>query len=427
MCAVAGSGLGVCGNGIGPVAIARSAAGRLRSSRLAVPFRPASSGPVRYWQDRTRLAVKGAIAAVVAWALAKYAAGQPDPYFAPLAALLGVYPTVARSLRESIQYIAGFLLGAALAVPVGMLLGPGTAGIAVIVLAGLLIASWRRLGDQSAQVTFTALFALLLGGHQPLHYVTHRMSEVAIGLITGLVINIAVFPPLQLRPAEHAVRQWGNDIADALEVLADTMAARGRDGRLWPQHDEQLSTSAEQAHAAVRRARESLRWNPRASASRQVPGPDGAVLGTLEELTTRTRAVARSLPATTAEDTPFPIPASFGQEYARLLRMIADAVRQLADQRGQTPPGQELAALSHSQHHLEDQAARLANRRDGNATAQRLSRLTADMIHEIGAPGSAGQGRPTGDEHRHVAVFEASMADGDLPARGDPADRLRSW
>jgi uncharacterized membrane protein YgaE (UPF0421/DUF939 family) len=203
----------------GAVALARDTARRVRSSRLAVPFQPASSGPVRYWQDHTRLAVKGAIAAVVAWVLAKYAAGQADPYFAPLAALLGIYPTVARSLRESIQYSAGFVLGAALAVPVGLLLGAGTAGIAVIVLAGMLIASWRRLGDQSAQVTLTALFVLLLGGHQPLHYVTHRMTEVAIGLVTGLVINVAVFPPLQLRPAEHAVGQWGNDIADGLQAL----------------------------------------------------------------------------------------------------------------------------------------------------------------------------------------------------------------
>jgi uncharacterized membrane protein YccC len=318
------------GIGIGPVTLARKTAGRARSSRLTIPFRPASSGPVRYWQDRTRLAVKGTIAAVLAWVLAKYAAGQPDPYFAPLAALLGVYPTVARSLRESIQYVAGFVLGAALAIPVGMLLGPGTAGIAVIVLTGLLIASWRRLGDQSAQVTFTALFALLLGGHQPLHYVTHRMAEIAIGLVTGLLINIAVFPPLQLRPAEHAVREWGNDIADALHVLADAVTAPGRGGRLWPHHDRQLSASAEQARTAARQARESLRWNPRASASRQVPGPDGAVLDVLEEITTRTRAVARSLFDTAAQDTPSRIPGSFGQEYALLLRMVADAVRQLA-------------------------------------------------------------------------------------------------
>ncbi len=369
----------------GPVAVARNTVRQARSSRLAVPFRPASSGPVRYWQDRTRLAVKGALAAAAAWALAKYAAGQPDPYFAPLAALLGVYSTVARSLRESIQYIAGFVLGAALAIPVGMLLGPGTAGIAVVVLAGLLIASWRRLGDQSAQVTFTALFALLLGGHQPLHCVTHRMSEVAIGVVTGLVINIAVFPPLQLRPAEHAVRQWGDDIADALVVLADAVTDPRRGGQLWPQYDEQLSTSAEQVRGAVRHARESLRWNPRASVSQKVPRPDSAVLDALEELTSRTRAVARSLLDTT-EDTPPRIPAPFGEDYTGLLRMVADAVRELADQRGHSPDGPELAALSGAQHHVERQAACLDDGGSGQVTAQRLSRLSADMIREIGRP-----------------------------------------
>jgi len=107
------------------------------------------------------------------------------------------------------------VLGAALAVPTGVLLGPGAAGIAVVVLLGVLLSSWRRLGDQSAQVTFTALFALLLGGHQPLHYVTHRLVEVAIGVAAGLVINIVIFPPLQLRPAAHAIMQWGNEIAGA--------------------------------------------------------------------------------------------------------------------------------------------------------------------------------------------------------------------
>jgi uncharacterized membrane protein YccC len=349
-------------------------------------FRPASSGPVRYWQDRTRLAVKGAFAAAVAWVLAKYAAGQPDPYFAPLAALLGVSSTVARSLRESIQYIAGFVLGAALAIPAGLLLGPGTAGIAVIVLAGMLIASWRRLGDQNAQVTFTALFALLLGGHQPLHYVTHRMSEVAIGVVTGLVVNIAVFPPLQLRPAEHAVRQWGDDIADALVALGEAVTDPRRGGQLWPQHERQLATSAEQARGAVRHARESMRWNLRASGRQKVPRPDGEVLDALEELTARTRAVARSLCDITSEDTPSGIPASFGEEYSRLLRMVADAVRQLADQRGVSPQGPELAALSSAQHHVEHQAACLADGSAGQLTAQRLSRLSADMVRGIGPP-----------------------------------------
>src|SRR5437868_7908345 len=99
--------------GSGVIEYTRQRLERVWSSRLAVPLRPASAGPVRYWQDQVRLAVKGAIAAVGAWALARYVIGQPGPYFAPLAALLGVYPTLARSLRQGIRYVAGFFLGAA--------------------------------------------------------------------------------------------------------------------------------------------------------------------------------------------------------------------------------------------------------------------------------------------------------------------------
>ena len=164
------------------------------SSRAGRLWRPAAAGPIRYWQEQLRLAVKGAVAAAAAWTIARYAVGEPDPYFAPLAALLGVYPTVARSLRESLQYAAGFLLGAALAIPVGVLLGPSIPAIALIVFIGVLISAWPLLGDQSPQVTFTALFALLLAGHQPLHYVLPRLVDVAIGVTTGLVVNTLPVP-----------------------------------------------------------------------------------------------------------------------------------------------------------------------------------------------------------------------------------------
>jgi uncharacterized membrane protein YccC len=350
---------------------------RVWSSRLAVPLRPASSGPVRYWQDQVRLAVKAAIAVVGAWTLAKYAVGQPDPYFAPLAALLGVYPTVARSLREGVRYVAGFLLGPALAIPVGMLLGPGLAAIAVVVVAGVLVSGWHRLGDQSPQVTFTALFALLLGGYQPVHYVTHRMVDVGIGVATGLAVNVLVFPPLQLRPAEHAIRQWGNDIARALEDLSAAAADPDSGMQSWPRHDRQLTVAAEQARRAAGHARESLRWNLRAKAERAVPRPGGAVLDSLEELSARTRAVARSLPDIRAVDGPAQDRASFGKDYAALLRDLAGPVRQLADLRS-PPPRAALTVASDCQHQLERETAQRPDHSDARSAAQHLARLTRE-------------------------------------------------
>jgi hypothetical protein len=304
---------------------------------------------------------------MAAWALARYAAGQQDPYFAPLAALLGVSATVARSLREGLQYVAGFVLGAVLSIPVALVLGPSIAGIAVVVLAGVVIGSWRR---------------LVIGGHQPLHYLTPRLIDVGIGVVTGLAVNVLVFPPLQLRPAEYAVRQWGEDIAAALDDLAGAAAGRYSPGKSWPWHDRQLSGAAEQARAATRNARESLRWNPRATVERAVPRPDGVVLDSLEELTARTRAIARVLLDAAAGDEPPSLPASFGESYAALLRTLTGPVRQLADMRSAPPDRNELAGDSGCQDHLERQAAQLAGRQEGNA-ARHLTHLSRQLVSEL--------------------------------------------
>ena len=328
------------------------------------------------------MAAKCALAAMAAWALARYAAGQQDPYFAPLAALLGVSPTVARSVREGLQYVAGFVLGAVLAIPVALALGPSIAGIAVVVLAGVVIGSWRRLGGQSTQVTFTALFVLLIGGYQPLHYLTPRLIDVGIGVIIGLTVNVLVFPPLQLRPAEHAIRQWGDDVAAALDDLADAAAGRYSPGLSWPRHDRQLSGAAEQARAAAGNARESLRWNPRASVERAVPRPDGAVLDSLEELTARTRAIARVLLDAAAADEPPGLPASFGESYAAMLRTLTGPVRQLADMRSAPPDRDELAGATCCQDHLKRQAAQLTSRNEANA-ARHLADLSRQLLSEL--------------------------------------------
>ncbi len=360
----------------------RDSVTRALPERLPAPLRPASSGPVRYWQDRSRLAAKAAVAAAAAWTLAKYAAGQADPYFAPLAALLGVYPTVARSVREVLAYVAGFVLGAALAIPVATTLGPSIAGIAVVVLVGMLIGSWRWLRDQSAQVTFTALFALLLGGHQPVHYLTHRTIEVGIGVVTGLAVNVLVFAPLQLRPAEHAIRQWGDDIAAALSALAAAAASARSGGRFWARHDRQLTAAAEQARTAARSARESLRWNPRAAVKQAVPRPDGEVLDSLDVLTARTRAIARSLLDSLAGDDADPIPPSFGQDYAALLCTLGGPVRQLADLRSARPQG-ALTEARGCQEYLEHQARHAPGGSEQIRGALNLTRLTCEIIREL--------------------------------------------
>ena len=262
------------------------------------------------------------------------------------------------------------------------------------------IGSWRALGGQHTQVTFTALFVLLIGGHQPLHYLTSRLIDVGIGVVTGLVVNVLVFPPLQLRPAEHAVRQWGGDLAAALDDLAGAAAGQQSPARSWPQHERRLSETAQQARAAARNAQQSLRWNPRAKIERVVPRPDGVVLDSLEELTARTRAIARALLDAAAGDEPPGLPAPFGDSYAAMLRLLTGPVRQLADLRSAPPGREELAGACGCQDHLEHQAGQLAVSAGTGHTARHLAALTRQLVDELARTSAArlstGEGHPPG-------------------------------
>ena len=178
------------------------------------------------------------------------------------------------------------------------------------------------------------------------------MIDVGIGRGDRACGQCPGVPAAAASPSRACDQAMGNDIARALEDLSTVAADPDSGMQSWPRHDRQLTVAAEQARAAARHARESLRWNPRAKAERAVPRPDGAVIDSLEEPTARTRAVARFLPDIRAADRPGRDRASFGKDYAALLRNLASPIRQLADLRT-SPPRAALTAASDCQHQLE--------------------------------------------------------------------------
>ena len=106
------------------------------------------------------------------------------------------------------------------------------------------------------------------------------------------------------------------------------------------------------------------------------------VLDSLEELTARTRAVARVLMDTAAGDEPLGLPASFSESYAAMLRTLTGPLRQLADLRSAPPDRDELAGASGCQDHLERQAAESAGRQEGNS-ARHLADLSRHLVGEL--------------------------------------------
>ncbi|GAA0581379.1 FUSC family protein [Actinomadura livida] len=343
----------------------------------------------RYWEERAKLTVKAVVAATVAWLVARHLVGHPDPYFAPLAALLGVYPTVVRSVQESLKYGAGFVIGAALAIPVGRLLGPTTIGIAVVLLVAMMVAGWRRLGDQSPQVAFTALFALLFGGHQAAAYVMPRIADVAVGLTVGLAVNALVFPPLHLRRGEDAVREMRGALADAMGALAENVVDPVEWDSLWGERESRLVGVQRQARYAVEQAESSLRANPRARwwgypvRWRETPGRWAAPgrLNTLENAMSYTRSIGATLRlAMGGDEDDLPADTAFRHGYSALLHKLADLMRHLPE----APDEEAFAEAERMQEELERPhlapGTDVAGLWDPVKEMLRLSRLLLDQI-----------------------------------------------
>lgn len=100
------------------------------------------------------LAAKAALAAALAWTIALAIPGEASryPYYAPLGALLAIYPTVAGTLKSGLQTVIGLTIGIVLAHVAVWAGEPNWGTIAFVVGVGVLLAEpWRRTGRMAAR------------------------------------------------------------------------------------------------------------------------------------------------------------------------------------------------------------------------------------------------------------------------------------
>ena len=85
------------------------------------------------WTDTLQL-VKTAVAAVIAWVVAKEVFGLPQPFLAPWAALLTIHATVYRTMARGLQQAGAAVIGVLLAFAVSAGLGVGWASLLLLLL-----------------------------------------------------------------------------------------------------------------------------------------------------------------------------------------------------------------------------------------------------------------------------------------------------
>lgn len=208
---------------------------------------------------------KSAIATLGAWLLAGWLIPGPVPVFAAIAALLTVQPSISQSFGRGVERTVGVIAGVVVASAIGIVLGTGFWAIGLAVVCALLLAWTLRATPGTAnQVAISAMLVLALGTATP-HYALDRILETAMGAAIGLIVNVAVVPPLALGPARAQVASLVEGTAAALDRLGTALVtlqspeeltdllARARD----------LRQEVTRAEATLGEASDSLALNPR--------------------------------------------------------------------------------------------------------------------------------------------------------------------
>lgn len=210
------------------------------------------------------MVVKAAVAGTLAWVFADRVVGSPTPSYAPMAAMLVVERTIARSVSGSLRRLVAVLLGMGLAAAIGLTLGLSWWTMLLALLVGLVISRAPVLGDHASMVPIMALLSLITAGGTDEDFTFITLLETLGGGLIGIAVNALVLPPTMVRTSQDEVRRVATD---AYELLADmgrglTGAWDTQDAQTWVERSQRLSDEAPVVLAAVDLGQESTLLHP---------------------------------------------------------------------------------------------------------------------------------------------------------------------
>jgi len=243
------------------------------------------------------LAAKTAIAAGLAWVAALAADPHSRPYFAPLAVLLVVQPTVYDSFSRAFQRVAGVVVGVAAALAVSHFLAPSGWSIGIIIFAGLLAGWTTRLGPQGVvQIPVSALLVFLVGRTTP-GYGAERIADTLIGAavaVIAVVLSPSAPGPDAVMARALAPLRRDTQILRAIGIGIGSPWTPGQ-ADSWRRDALALTDTTAAARRDHEGHRVSTRWNARARRERAALGRAADALLSGERIAIYTRSMARAL------------------------------------------------------------------------------------------------------------------------------------
>ncbi len=266
--------------------------------------------------------LEAALAAGIAWELARQIPGHTQPFFAPIAALIALGAEPGLRGRQALRVLTGVTLGIVVGEVVVAVVGRGA--LQIVVAAGLSLLLATAAGASPVTGTQAAISAVLvIALHRPgSNLALQRLIDSLIGGAIAILIAQILFPIDPLLLVRRESQHLRDDLATALEGIAAALSQHDRE-RAIAALNRIDSINTRRFDDALVLARDVARRAPRRRYARRRLDPLGPLAAALDAAVSDARAVATGALRVLSTDRPAP------PEASEAVLALAEALRAL--------------------------------------------------------------------------------------------------
>ena len=353
---------------------------------------------------RLEMAIKAALAALIAWQVAlwlPFAPAEEYPYYAPLGAVVASYTSVRTSFTESVSSVLAILTGAALALTASEVVPADVVLVPLVVGVGVLLAGLPFFGGQSSWVPIAALFVLVIGDEDPFTYVRAYAGLTLLGAALAVAIT-TLLPTVPLAQSGRALSRLAATLADQLDDLADGLRSdEPPSAAQWRERSLAIDPVLASVRSSGSDVRQSLKVNARARRERGTIERQRGEAIVLDSVATRTADLtAMLIDVHVAGRTYAEVEEKLREPIARALCAAADAVRPLGEEAAPRAP--EVGVLRQEVRDLSQEVA--AEQMPDNLSREMAGAVVTAVRRLLGALASGLE-----DEHERRSEDEEAV------------------
>jgi uncharacterized membrane protein YgaE (UPF0421/DUF939 family) len=162
--------------------------------------------------------LQGTAAATTAWVIAKYVLDRPEPFFAPIAALVALNTSLGERGLNALRLLQGVFVGIIVGELTLATLGGGYGSVAVAIFTATALA--RALGGTRIVIAQAAVGAILTVAIANGEAGAERLTDALIGAGVALVFSQLLFSPEPLALLRRSETDLLARMADGLALIA---------------------------------------------------------------------------------------------------------------------------------------------------------------------------------------------------------------